>query len=147
MKIGKEDFMRQAEKNTTAQEKIISAATREFAAHGFEAASMNVICKDGGISKGNLYHYFPSKEALYLSCVKKSLDGLTSAISKGLEESSENADNIIDIYFDSRIKFFRQNQDLGLLFCRCMAVPDKKIRDKVILLRRKLDKLNMEVVI
>lgn len=48
MKIGKEEFMRQAEKNTTAQEKIISAATREFAAHGFEAASMNVICKDDG---------------------------------------------------------------------------------------------------
>ncbi len=26
---------------------------REFAAHGFEAASMNMICQDGGISKGN----------------------------------------------------------------------------------------------
>lgn len=64
---------------------------REFAAHGFEAASMNMICQDGGISKGNLYHYYPSKGALYLECVRRCFEELTEGlrIRLGLGETLE----------------------------------------------------------
>ncbi len=138
--------MRQMEKNAAAQRKILAAAAREFALHGLEAASINAICQDGGISKGSLYHYFPSKEALYLACVKESLEGLTAGIRRGLKAASGRPEDLTDAYFDARKQYFREHPDSGILFCRCMAVSDPATREKVLSLRRELDELNREVI-
>jgi AcrR family transcriptional regulator len=43
---------------------ILAAAERCFVRSGFHAASMHEICAEAGMSPGNLYRYFPSKEAL-----------------------------------------------------------------------------------
>jgi len=43
---------------------ILAAAQRCFARSGFHGASMQDICSEAGMSPGNLYRYFPSKEAL-----------------------------------------------------------------------------------
>ncbi|MCJ7435860.1 MAG: TetR/AcrR family transcriptional regulator, partial [Anaerolineales bacterium] len=40
---------------------IVSAAIDEFAEYGFEAASINRIVANGGISKGSFYQYFEDK--------------------------------------------------------------------------------------
>lgn len=138
--------MKQVEKSAAAQEKILRVATREFAMHGYEAASMNVICQDGGISKGNLYHYFSSKEALYLACVQESLRGLTAGIRRGLKTSEARPDSQIDAYFDARMQYFREHPDSGILFCRCQAVPDPVLQRKVLALRAQLDEINREVI-
>ena len=43
---------------------ILAAAQRCFVRSGFHGASMQAICAEAGMSPGNLYRYFPSKEAL-----------------------------------------------------------------------------------
>ncbi len=43
---------------------ILAAAQRCFVRSGFHGASMQDICSEAGMSAGNLYRYFPSKEAL-----------------------------------------------------------------------------------
>jgi TetR/AcrR family transcriptional repressor of uid operon len=43
---------------------ILDAAERCFARAGFHQASMQEICAEANMSPGNLYRYFPSKEAL-----------------------------------------------------------------------------------
>jgi TetR/AcrR family transcriptional regulator, repressor for uid operon len=43
---------------------ILAAAQRCFVRSGFHGASMQDICNEAGMSAGNLYRYFPSKEAL-----------------------------------------------------------------------------------
>src|SRR5262249_6411773 len=43
---------------------ILDAAHRCFVRSGFHGASMQDICAEAGMSPGNLYRYFPSKEAL-----------------------------------------------------------------------------------
>lgn len=48
---------------------IIDGACRVFLAQGFDAASMGVIAKEAGVSKGTLYVYFKSKEELFESIV------------------------------------------------------------------------------
>ena len=54
--------------NTQAQSdrraEILEAAQRCFVRSGFHGASMQDICAEAGMSPGNLYRYFPSKEAL-----------------------------------------------------------------------------------
>ncbi|TYC65527.1 TetR/AcrR family transcriptional regulator [Stappia sp. BW2] len=44
---------------------ILAGARKVFRAKGFDGASMEVIAKEAGVSKGTLYVYFNSKEALF----------------------------------------------------------------------------------
>jgi len=46
---------------------IIEGARAVFLAQGFDAASMNDIARKAGVSKGTLYVYFDSKEALFVA--------------------------------------------------------------------------------
>ena len=43
---------------------ILDAAQRCFSRSGFHQTSMQEICQEAGMSPGNLYRYFPSKEAI-----------------------------------------------------------------------------------
>jgi TetR/AcrR family transcriptional regulator, repressor for uid operon len=54
------DVQRQSDRRL----EILDAAQRCFARSGFHGASMQEICAEAEMSPGNLYRYFPSKEAL-----------------------------------------------------------------------------------
>lgn len=43
---------------------ILEAASRAFVRYGFHAATMTQVAEEAGMSAGNLYRYFPSKEAI-----------------------------------------------------------------------------------
>jgi len=45
-------------------DQIVAAAERAFVRHGFHAATMQQVADEAGMSAGNLYRYFPSKEAI-----------------------------------------------------------------------------------
>src|SRR5512136_610684 len=47
--------------------KILRAAEKVFARKGYNAASVDDIVKESGLSKGALYGYFESKEELFLA--------------------------------------------------------------------------------
>lgn len=44
--------------------RILEAAERAFARHGFRGATMQIVAAEARMSAGNLYRYFTSKEAL-----------------------------------------------------------------------------------
>lgn len=56
------------------QERIVNAATKEFAKKGFDAASTNEIVREANIGKGMLFHYFNSKKELFLFLYDYSLE-------------------------------------------------------------------------
>jgi len=53
-----------AQLKSDRRDEILAAAQRCFVRSGFHRASMQEICAEAGMSPGNLYRYFPSKEAL-----------------------------------------------------------------------------------
>ncbi|NJD19363.1 MAG: TetR/AcrR family transcriptional regulator [Gemmatimonadetes bacterium] len=55
------------------QEEILAAAAEEFAARGFEAASLNRIVQRAGTSKGALYYYFEDKADLLATVAERAL--------------------------------------------------------------------------
>lgn len=58
---------------------ILDAAERCFARAGFHRASMQDICAEAAMSPGNLYRYFPSKEALIVGiCERNRADAVDS---------------------------------------------------------------------
>jgi AcrR family transcriptional regulator len=56
---------RSAGQDPVKRQQIIDGAKRCFLSMGFEAASMNDITAEAGVSKGTLYVYFADKEALF----------------------------------------------------------------------------------
>ncbi len=52
------------------RQRILEAAAQQFAAHGYDHASLNQILADAGISKGAAYYYFDDKADLYTTAVQ-----------------------------------------------------------------------------
>jgi AcrR family transcriptional regulator len=50
---------------------VLEGARRVFLADGFDGASMNDIAREAGVSKGTLYVYFDSKEALFVALIRE----------------------------------------------------------------------------
>jgi AcrR family transcriptional regulator len=44
---------------------LVAIATRMFAERGYEDTSIEAVLREAGVSRGSLYHHFPSKEALF----------------------------------------------------------------------------------
>ena len=55
------------------QERIIEAASAEFAAHGIAGARVDEIAARAGVNKRMLYYYFGSKEQLFREILKRKL--------------------------------------------------------------------------
>ena len=53
--------------NVEARENILKAALSLMRERGFNAVSMDDVAREAGIKKANLFHYFPTKEALGLA--------------------------------------------------------------------------------
>jgi AcrR family transcriptional regulator len=59
-----------ARQDNAKRRQILDGARRAFLANGFDAASMNEIAREAGVSKGTLYVYFKSKEELFEAIVE-----------------------------------------------------------------------------
>lgn len=64
---------------TPRKERILSAATREFAHHGFAGARVDRIAASAGVNKQLLFHYFGSKSGLHLATLKSLLERFAPA--------------------------------------------------------------------
>ena len=64
----------------------MDSALAEFSGQGYGASSVNNICSAQGISKGIIYHYFKTKDDLFLACVKECFSLLTAYLSKRMQQ-------------------------------------------------------------
>lgn len=80
------------------RERIISACIAEFAKYGYQNSSTNRIIAASGISKGSLFKYFESKEALYFYI-------LDLAASEMLTDLSSKAQNLPADIFEMAVEY------------------------------------------
>jgi AcrR family transcriptional regulator len=62
------------EKGLATRQHIVRVANDLFARLGYERSSIEAVLQESGISRGALYHHFPSKEALF-EAVLEALEG------------------------------------------------------------------------
>ncbi|MGM1016679.1 MAG: TetR/AcrR family transcriptional regulator [Actinomycetota bacterium] len=58
------------------QRKLLDAGARQFAAHGFSGARMEMIGRDAGVNKERVYQYFGDKRGLYAAVLADRLGSL-----------------------------------------------------------------------
>jgi len=61
------------------RKQILSTALKLFAVRGLGATKITDIARDSGISQGLLYHYFRSKEEIFVELVRHALEGMNAA--------------------------------------------------------------------
>src|SRR5262249_54615174 len=70
-------------KSQETRERIVQAALSLFCRQGYAAVGTQDICREAGVLKGSLYHYFPSKMDIALAALR--LYG--EAVRLGIEEA------------------------------------------------------------
>ena len=71
------------------QNKVLSAALKEFARLGYSEANINKIAESAGISIGSLYQYFNDKQTLYMTIVNYAADTLKEVLDGILRQEDE----------------------------------------------------------
>ncbi|MGN0906484.1 MAG: TetR/AcrR family transcriptional regulator [Bullifex sp.] len=137
--------MTQDERNRISTSKIMESAIKEFALSGYDRGSVNAICTSGEISKGILYHYFATKDELYLACIRACFSALVSYLNENAPKDGD-AESILDGYFTARSRFFRDNDAYRALFCQAVLTPPSHLKNEIREIREEFDELNTELM-
>ena len=76
------------------RDQIIEGAKRVFMKLGFDAASMNDITREAGVSKGTIYVYFQNKEDLFAALMQRERQHITDSMRDLLAGSEEVEDGL-----------------------------------------------------
>ncbi|WP_042364817.1 ScbR family autoregulator-binding transcription factor [Streptacidiphilus neutrinimicus] len=72
--------MAQQERGIRSRRSILEAAAEVFGERGYDAASTNEILSRAGLTRGALYHHFPSKEAIAAALVEAQSEALVPPV-------------------------------------------------------------------
>lgn len=97
-------------------DRIRQAAARLFAVRGFHGTGMRQVAEEAGVSIGALYHYFPSKEEVFLAVLRQEYDGRL-AEAQGLWREGVSAPDVVrrvvEIHFASVASGYPSGRLLG----------------------------------
>jgi AcrR family transcriptional regulator len=82
------------EKYASKRSAIVSAASTQFATHGYHRSTTAGICREAGISSGTFFHYFPSKLDVLVAVLESGCDDLRARLTR-TEESSSGFDAVL----------------------------------------------------
>ena len=85
---------------TGSREKILMAARTCFAKQGFAGTSIRDIQEASGFSRGNLYHYFKTKEQIVQIIISQNLGRYCDRIDLILKESNERDLSLLELIKD-----------------------------------------------
>jgi len=76
---------------------LAQRATKYFSDHGYAGTSMRKVADYLGVSKSALYHYFPTKEDLFLACTKQVMAGVDADLVDPKLSEEENLARLMDV--------------------------------------------------
>ncbi|MFK0333112.1 TetR/AcrR family transcriptional regulator [Rhizobium sp. 2MFCol3.1] len=82
------------------RKQILDGARRAFMKYGFDAASMNDITREAGVSKGTLYVYFANKEELFAAMIESERAAFVAAMRTTLAEREDVETGLHDFGMD-----------------------------------------------
>lgn len=111
---------------------ILTAATKVFTEHGFSGARMDDIVAESGLSKGALYWYFESKDAIIIAILDQVFDWETSHLKELLGRESSPTKKI-ELFIDTMILDMDKIKPLMPIFFDfwALSVRNKNIKQAI----------------
>lgn len=138
--------MKREEKNQLTRRRIMDSALAEFSKQGYGASSINTICAAEDISKGIVYHYFDTKDALFIACVEECFRELTGYIRENMPAEGYSPEAKLKDYFVLRTAFFRQRPVYQRIFCEAVVSPPEHLRQEIQAAKKDFDALNLRIL-
>lgn len=126
--------------------KIIEGAIIEFGEKNFAEASTNSICKISGVSKGLLFHYYKSKDQLFLECVSKCFNEITKYTTDNMTIESIDISKNLQKYFQVRLEFFKEYPHFEHIFISAMFNAPMNLTDDILRCKNILDITNKTIL-
>ncbi|HLE14686.1 MAG TPA: TetR/AcrR family transcriptional regulator [Anaerolineales bacterium] len=98
-----------------SRQKLLSAARQVFAGQGYFNSKISDIAQAAGMSQGNLYWYFPSKEALLQAVLDQGFAGIEAVLVEARQYSG-NGRARIDHLIEGFVEFGRQQGEFTTIF-------------------------------
>ena len=136
--------MKREEQNQQTRRRILESALAEFSEQGYGASSVNTISNGEGLSKGIIYHYFPTKDDLYLACVEECFQMLTGHLQSHTNMEGQTAEERLEQYFRVRLDFFEQNPQYQRIFCDAVIMPPAHLEASIQEKKAPLDRFNID---
>lgn len=135
--------MTQQERQERSRNSILQAAMEEFGTNDYDKVTMESICSRHGISKGMMYHYYSSKDELFLLCVQQTFQKLKIHVEREAEGlKGQNSFQAIKNFFMIRECFFECHPWEKRIFENAMLRPPEQLMEKIWELREPLRKIN-----
>jgi AcrR family transcriptional regulator len=104
---------------------ILDAATKVFAAHPYDAASIRMIAAQGGFYHGLIRYYFPNKAIIFKTVVEEVNQSLLTANKEWLSEiSTLSPQKALGVYIDRIISFFQTQPEAFRIFVQNISHSD-----------------------
>jgi TetR/AcrR family fatty acid metabolism transcriptional regulator len=103
--------MRQVDR-AKKRERILRAAVRVFARHGFYVSRVSQIAKAAGVADGTIYLYFRNKDDILISIFEDRIDALSTAVEQETAEVADPAEKLRRI-IDLQLGIVRRHRDLA----------------------------------
>ena len=124
--------MTQQERQARSRQAILHAALEEFGEHGYDGVNMERICGNHGISKGMMYHYYSSKDELFLACVSEVFQNLHRFLRAHMNETlGAPASEAVKRYFLLREDFFQCRPREKRLFETAILYPPAHLAGQI----------------
>ncbi|KKM08929.1 hypothetical protein SY88_20910 [Clostridiales bacterium PH28_bin88] len=94
--------------DSSKKQDILHACLAEFAEYGYERANTNRICEAAEVSKGLIFHYFGSKQKLFMLAVEKCINDILAYFNVFSVDDQDFLSAMLK-YSEQKMKFFMEN--------------------------------------
>jgi len=115
------------------RERVLCAAINEFADKNYNNASMNVVVKSAGISKGALFKYFKSKAGLFAFVYKMALGRVKDYLKEVRDESEgEEFFTRLQKVMLAGLDFIEVHPGLAAIYYRIVFTGDSPYKREIV---------------
>lgn len=115
-----------AQDHDDKRDAILRAAARLFADEGYGRASMAEVARICGISKANIYHYYPSKEALLFDILETHLRYLRDRIGSLRFPDDDPREKLLHLITEVLLAYEGADAEHDVLLNASRALPQEQ---------------------
>ncbi|KEI91138.1 TetR/AcrR family transcriptional regulator [Clostridium botulinum] len=121
---------------TIITEKLIKKCKLNWQKYGYKKTSVDVLCRDIGISKGSFYSFFDTKEDLFYQVIKETQEHLYEIVEERISQNQSKygvAEALKEIYLEyskSSFMYDTKNPDFLSFFNKLSEQQRKELTEK-----------------